>query len=60
MKTWYKKAQSLYRGDPNPIDIDNFDVEYGRRELGKDLGVPIEVYGPVTHMTRIVKLALDK
>ncbi|MCE1246837.1 MAG: ATPase [Firmicutes bacterium] len=30
------------------------------RELGKDLGVPIEVYGPETHMTRIVKLALDK
>jgi ATP-citrate lyase beta-subunit len=30
------------------------------RTLGKDLGVPIEVYGPETHMTRIVKLALDK
>ncbi len=28
------------------------------RELGKKLGVPIEVYGPETHMTRIVPLAL--
>lgn len=29
------------------------------RELGDGLGVPIEVYGPETHMTRIVKLALE-
>jgi ATP-citrate lyase beta-subunit len=28
------------------------------RELGEMLGVPIEVYGPDTHMTRIVPLAL--
>lgn len=28
-------------------------------ELGKDLGVPIEVYGPETHMTRIVTMALE-
>ncbi len=28
------------------------------RELGEHLGVPIEVYGPETHMTRIVPLAL--
>ena len=28
------------------------------RELGKELGVPIEVYGPETHMTRIVSMAL--
>ena len=28
------------------------------RGLGKRLGVPIEVYGPETHMTRIVPLAL--
>ena len=27
-------------------------------DLGKDLGVPIEVYGPETHMTRIVSMAL--
>ena len=29
------------------------------RSLGKKLGVPIEVYGPETHMTRIVPLALE-
>ena len=28
------------------------------RELGEMLGVPIEVYGPETHMTRIVPLAI--
>ena len=28
------------------------------KELGKELGVPIEVYGPETHMTRIVEMAL--
>jgi ATP-citrate lyase beta-subunit len=29
------------------------------RELGKEIGVPIEVYGPETHMTRIVNMALE-
>lgn len=29
------------------------------REVGKSLGVPIEVYGPETHMTRIVRMALE-
>jgi len=29
------------------------------RELGQELGVPIEVYGPETHMTRIVNMALE-
>jgi len=28
------------------------------RELGEKLGVPIEVYGPETHMTKIVSIAL--
>lgn len=28
------------------------------RQLGEKLGVPIEVYGPETHMTRIVSMAL--
>ena len=28
------------------------------RELGNELGVPIEVYGPETHMTKIVAMAL--
>lgn len=30
------------------------------RKLGETLGVPIEVYGPETHMTKIVSLALGK
>ena len=29
------------------------------RELGEELGIPIEVYGPELHMTRVVKLALE-
>jgi len=29
------------------------------RELGEQLGVPIEVYGPETHMTKIVSMALQ-
>jgi len=29
------------------------------RKLGETLGVPIEVYGPETHMTKIVSLALN-
>jgi ATP citrate (pro-S)-lyase len=28
------------------------------RELGEEIGVPIQVYGPETHMTRIVSMAL--
>ena len=28
------------------------------RQLGNTLGVPIEVYGPETHMTEIVQMAL--
>ncbi len=30
------------------------------RRLGERLGVPIEVFGPETHMTRIVPMALDE
>jgi len=35
---WYKKAQEIYRGDPNLINIQDFDPEYGVKELGKELG----------------------
>ena len=28
------------------------------KELGKEIGIPIDVYGPETHMTRIVNMAL--
>jgi len=30
------------------------------RKLGEELGVPIQVYGPETHMTRIVTMALPE
>ena len=30
------------------------------KDMGTRLGIPIEVYGPETHMTKIVSLALDK
>jgi ATP-citrate lyase beta-subunit len=29
------------------------------REVGKELGIPMEVHGPEMHMTRIVKMALE-
>ncbi|MCX5825027.1 MAG: ATPase, partial [Deltaproteobacteria bacterium] len=29
------------------------------RKLGASLGLPIEVYGPETHMTKIVRMALE-
>jgi succinyl-CoA synthetase beta subunit len=28
------------------------------KDLGEELGIPIDVYGPETHMTRIVDMAL--
>jgi len=34
---WYKKAQELYRGDTNPVNIDDYDPEYARKQ-GKELG----------------------
>ncbi len=30
------------------------------RKLGERIGIPLEVYGPETHMTRIVSLALEE
>jgi ATP-citrate lyase beta-subunit len=29
------------------------------RDLGEKLGVPIQVFGPETHMTRIVRMVLE-
>jgi hypothetical protein len=40
-----KIAQEVYRGDPNPIDLNDFNPEYGVKELGKDLGSSA-AYGP--------------
>ena len=61
LKEYKKKLQEtnvhifVRRGGPN--------YQEGLRlmkELGKELGVPVEVYGPEMHMTRIVNLALEK
>lgn len=42
------------RGGPNYIEgLENM------RRIGKEIGVPVEVYGPETHMTRIVSMALQ-
>jgi len=43
------------RGGPNYVEGLNV-----MKNLGAELGIPIEVYGPETHMTKIVSLALDK
>ena len=43
------------RGGPNYKEgLDNM------RKLGERIGIPLEVYGPETHMTRIVSLALEE
>ena len=42
------------RGGPNYKEgLENM------RRAGEDVGVPVEVYGPETHMTRIVSMALE-
>jgi len=28
------------------------------RRVGEEIGIPVEVFGPETHMTRIVSMAL--
>ena len=43
------------RGGPNYVEGLNI-----MKNLGEKLGIPIEVYGPETHMTKIVSLALDE
>jgi ATP citrate (pro-S)-lyase len=59
LKEYKKKLQDnkvkifVRRGGPNYKEGLN-----KMRALGEDLGVPIEVYGPETHMTKIVSMAL--
>jgi len=43
------------RGGPNYVE----GLETMRR-VGEEIGVPVEVYGPETHMTRIVSIALQE
>jgi len=43
------------RGGPNYVEgLENM------RRVGEEIGVPVEVYGPETHMTRIVSMALQE
>lgn len=42
------------RGGPNYVEgLENM------RRVGEEIGIPVEVYGPETHMTRIVSMALQ-
>ncbi|MFA5314218.1 MAG: hypothetical protein WC375_13030 [Methanomassiliicoccales archaeon] len=47
---WYRKSQEIYRGDPNPIDIKDFDSEYATKQLGKSLGSSLSE-GPGIYFT---------
>ncbi len=59
LKEYQKKLQEnkvkiyVRRGGPN-----YHEGLSQMRELGEKIGVPIEVYGPETHMTKIVSMAL--
>lgn len=53
---WYKKAQTIYRGDPIQLDISKFDPEYGRKKLTKDLGATMSE-GPGIYFTDQLKNA---
>jgi hypothetical protein len=53
---WYKKAQEIYRGDPEPINIKDFDSEYGTKQLGKQLGASL-AYGPGIYFTSAEDIA---
>jgi hypothetical protein len=47
---WYKIAQQIYRGDPNPLDMDKYDPEYGTKTLGEQLGSSL-AEGPGIYFT---------
>lgn len=47
---WYKKALTIYRGDPNPIKLEDYNPEYGTKELGKELGSSA-AWGPGIYFT---------
>jgi ATP-citrate lyase beta-subunit len=61
LKAYKEKLQEnkvkifVRRGGPNYVE----GLETMRR-VGEEIGVPIEVYGPETHMTRIVSMALQE
>ena len=47
---WYKTAQEVFRGDTSPINIEDYDPEYGIRELGKSQGASA-AWGPGIYFT---------
>jgi len=60
LKSYRDKLQAnkvrifVRRGGPNYVEgLENM------RRVGEEIGVPVEVYGPETHMTRIVSMALS-
>ena len=60
LKAYKEKLQEnkvrifVRRGGPNYVEgLENM------RRVGEEIGVPIDVYGPETHMTRIVSMALS-
>jgi len=60
LKAYKEKLQQnkvkiyVRRGGPNYVEgLENM------RRVGEEIGIPIEVYGPETHMTRIVSMALS-
>lgn len=59
---WYKrsqiKEQQLFRGDPKPISIEDYDHEYASKELGKELGASTS-NGPGIYFTTREEYASD-
>lgn len=46
----YKDAQQLFRGDPKPLKLEDYDPEHGINEMGKELGGSMS-YGPGMYFT---------
>lgn len=47
---WYKFSQQIYRGDPNQLDLKDYDPAYGIENLGKQLGSSL-AEGPGIYFT---------
>ena len=46
----YRIAQEIFRGDSTPVNLEDYDVEYGIKELGKELGSSA-AWGPGIYFT---------
>ena len=61
---WYKKAlkeqnhPELFRGDTTPISMDDYDNEYGTKQLGKERGSSF-AGGPGIYFTTVEEFARD-